>query len=482
MSKENQPEKNTHVIDGEVVNADIDEKIQRGREYSKQKANHNEQDSVSFVDDDSTTDDPDSILKDVDPDKTLVDEMPKESFMKRYSKLVVSVMVVGLILAVIWYSRPSLDWHVEKINDLQKQVNYLQQQNQLVQEQLQEEKAMQADIIAAQVDEILKEQQAQSLLSDEKLAALKAELDSQLQSLQSQLSQASENAGEELSSALTDLNEKAQSMLPQADEKLQSLEQSFESKLGELSQGISELFAFKQQQESFNSEEQASLSTSALNSLQIQQWIIEINTQWMLRGNVEETRKQLFALEQAVNLSDFEYSNPLARLIGQDLNYLEQWLADSQQQVALDTQRLSAAIAKLELSQITENSEASAAENTTNESSTESASDSLMAKFSQLISVKKREDGAALSDVNKLLLNDVLKQRLALLVDRLNWSLSTRSSSLLEQAVSDFEGFIKTYYPANETEFSELLAPFKEIRFVDKQPLSITRLDENISE
>ena len=490
MSKEIKSKAEHRSVDGEVVTAEIDKKIQRGREFSAQKAEGANSDDFAFEDERQTLQDPDSILKDVDPNKTLIEDAPQKKFFKRHSKSIIVLSLFALLLAVIWYSRPSLDWQVEKINDLQQEVAYLQEQNQLIQEQLQEQSVAQQELIDNKISEAMQNNDQQGLVDETKLQEVKAELQAQLQNLQSKLANVTASAGEDISSALSEFNSQAESLMPETTAQLKVLEETVQTQFGQFAKELDTLLAFKDKQEAeslaaqseveVKEESQPQLAMpSPLNSMRIQQWIIEINTQWMLNDHFKEIRGQLLALEQAASLSDFQYTSQLARLIGQDLSYIQQFETQQLDEAVLKTQNLKEAIVQLQLDNLPNQATVNSGQGGQVEQS-QGDTNNLLDKFGQLFSVKKRDEEASFGQVNKLLLNDVLKQRLALLVDRLEWGVSTRSESIIQQSTQDFKDFIKAYYPNNISEFNDLLNPFNNLQFNLKQPLNITRLDQEI--
>ena len=103
-----------------------------------------------------------------------------------------------------------------------------------------------------------------------------------------------------------------------------------------------------------------------------------------------------------------------------------------------------------------------------------------MQSFSQLMTIKKRDEESDMLEVNKLLLNDVMKQRLALLVDRLHWGVSSESKELIDQAIVDIKVFVKQHYSQDSAEFSGLLQPFTDLTFIQHESLSVMRLDESL--
>ena len=106
--------------------------------------------------------------------------------------------------------------------------------------------------------------------------------------------------------------------------------------------------------------------------------------------------------------------------------------------------------------------------------------DKLIERFSQLITVKKRDEDSEITAVNRLLVNDVMKQRLALMVDRLEWGLETHSKQIVMQAVKDIKSYIQQNFPMSSAEFNGLLEPFVYFKFMSRRNLSIVKLDQAV--
>jgi AraC-like DNA-binding protein len=300
-----------------------------------------------------------------------------------------------------------------------------------------------------------------------------ADLDSIKQTTQQQFMQ--------LQARLLKLKEAGLGIEPSQEktETLDLLEQKIQTQIGVIGTKLATLFDFKTHQ-------QAASSQQPLSGLQIQQWIISINTQWILQGRVEQTKQQLLALEQAITLSELPKATTLARLIGQDLTRLESLENSSSDQAAMNTQTLTQAILGLKLSRINTSDTSNKPENGVmkngekisvgEEISSESAWDQLIGRFGQMISLKKRESATEQTKVESLVMQDVLLQRALLLVDRIDWALQTQSASHLNLAIADLEGFIAAHFQVQQSHFETLLQPYKVQQFTLRQPLEILSL------
>lgn len=507
MSKRIKPNVEHRIVDGEIISGSIDEKILRGQTFSEEKAEQNKSEDIleqdvaiempdnnkdekindKNMDDESASFQHDdeplvSISDGVDVSNTQENAVKKPGFFSRYRGYVLWMLLFIVVIVVLFITRPNTDWEVQKINDMQTEIAQLKQDNMSLSDRLQEQQSNVEQMINDQVSKAISDlktnSDAQPSIAQTDLNAFEQKVQQQIELLQKELSALSGTASSQASEALSKLNkmaDDAQNNLQPSEEQIQALKQ-FEEKLQNQMEGVGkqlkELFDFKTEQQVLTKTPTVLKLDMPLDSLQIQQWIVEVNTQWMLNNRPDETEQQLLALEQAVSLSDFKYTTQLARLIGQDLGYLKQ-LQDNQLRNPLpSTDDLKQAIMKLTGDNI--KSEAPAAD----DKNSATGLDALLERFSAMITVKKRADETSITNVDSMLSNDVLKQRLALLVDRLDWGLQTQSASMVQQAAADIKKFIKQHYANEFSEFHLLLEPFVNIQFPSKQNLSIMKLDE----
>ena len=489
MSKRIKPNAEHRIVDGEVITDSIDEKIQRGREYSKEKA------SKSQAEIEVSNDDVNDLGDDIDPQASISEgldllnqpEEKQDGFILRYKSYILWSLLFIIVILVLFITRPNTDWQVERINDLQSEVSQLRQENNALESRVQEQEDSLIERIDTQVNQALSKAENKPIVTQADLSAIKEQTQQQLIQLQDKLTGLTGQAGQQVEQALTQLNQMAQNAQQELQpteqqlNALKELEQKFQTQLNGLGDKLTELFEFKAEQQVLTKQPPVLKLDMPLDSLQIQQWIVEINTQWLLNGRVAETQQQLLALEQAASLSDFVYTTQLARLIGQDLGYLKQLEDNALRSPLPDTQ-----IIKEAVDQLTVNNMAKPAPqtgiNTSDANDGASALDGLLEKFSQMITVKKRPEEGAASEVDSLLISDVLLQRLSLLVDRLDWGLQTHSADTVKQAVADIKQFIKRHYAKEFSEFNLLLEPFESVQFPSKNSLAIMKLDEAVRE
>lgn len=489
MSKRIKPNAEHRIVDGEIITDSIDEKIQRGREYSKEKANKSHSDSPS------SSADVNDLGDDVDPKASISDGLdlpgqPNEKeagFIAKYKSYIVWTLLFIIVILALFITRPNMDWQIERINDLQSELSQLRQENNALEFRLQKQEETLVERIQGEVNQTLSKDENKPIVTQADLATLKAHTQKQLTELQEKLAGLNVQAGQQVEQALTQINDMVQNAqhnfqpTEQQLKALNELEQKLQSQVNELTDQLTVLFEFKTEQQGLTKQPPVLKLDMPLDSLQIQQWIVEINTQWLLNGRVNETEQKLLALEQAASLSNFVYTTQLARLIGKDLGYLKQVQDESLKNPLPDTQAIKEVIKKL----TEKNMAAPVVHSVNNKIDVAEESNSLnglLSKISQMITVKKRSEEGMSSEVDSLLMSDVLLQRLRLLVDRLDWGLQTHSEQTVKQAVADIKQFIQRYYSKEFSEFNLLLEPFDSIQFPRKNSLAVTRLDEAVRE
>ena len=459
------------VLEGEVLNqhsgSTIEEKIAKGRAYSRSKA----------------TDEASATKSGLSADQPL----NKSSWLTRYRGYILWMLMFIVVILVLFATRPNTAWQVQHINALQTDVSQLYQDQQLLESRLvaQEVKVVDAQKgIESAIAEALANSENKPLVSQADLDALKKSTEQRLIELQAHLQSLKETAtvplekAQEATEQLLDSAIEASQATGLPEDAIKPLVEKLQTQIDGLGSKLSELFDFNSQQKTLTSQQ-------ALSAFQIQQWIVEINGQWLMQGRAEQTTQQLLALEQAVGLSDFPEMTTLARLIGQDLAHLELIMTRKQTEEHFNTQALQAAVNQLSLKdskvEMMDNKPASEVHaaasdekiNLGEEISSESALDQLMTRLGQMISLKKRETSAEQTHVESVIMQDVLIQRGLLLVDRIDWALQTKSQDGLSLAMVDLQTFINTHFMKQSQEFSQLLAPLKDVTFELRQPLAI---------
>jgi len=396
---------------------------------------------------------------------------------------------LAVVVAVLIYTRPDMDWQVEHINRLQTQVSQLHQTNQ----QLVEKVEQQQQEMEARIEEVLNRPENQALISQADIDNLKAESQQQMNALYQQMQTELSGLAQQTESRWQSFSEQTQQALQPSAQDLQALnqlEQKVQSQLGLVGEELTKLFAFKDQQTEQNIEQSKLLERAKpLNSFQVQQWMIEINNQWLLTGDAQQTQTQLLALEQALGVSDMPNMTEVARMIGQDLRDIQTFSKQQQAVSAEVTESLVALktlLTEIPLPAMKDASSVSSDPQTAIDETAQqtaeippsepSAMDTLLNKFSGLVSLKKRETAEDLSSVEGLLLHDVLIQRLALLIDRVEWAVTIQSTTELQKATEEVNRFVAQNFAEQRGQFAEVLEPMQGVTFIKRQPLALVSM------
>ncbi|WP_029406518.1 hypothetical protein [Thiomicrorhabdus sp. Milos-T2] len=491
MSERIKPNAEHRIVDGEVIPenlASIDEKIERAKAYSEQKAEE------ANLDKEVSPEDVNDLGGDIDPQAPISEGIEldsethpdKVSFLSRHKTTLLWLSVILAVVVTLYFTRPDMSWQIQRINELQNQVAQLRQDNNALDVRIKEQQQIIADSVKSEVKKSLQDPENAPAVTQADLSQIQQQTQQQIKQLKETVAQLGGQSSEQLDQALKQLQsmtQKAQQELQPNDAQLKALadlEKNLQNQINGFAKKLSELFLFKEEQQVLTKQPPVLKLDMPLDSLQIQQWIVEINTQWILNGRVDKTQKQLLALEQAASLSDFSHTTALARLIGQDLGYLKQVKDKQNKPSQISTDALKEAVNQLSAKNLFTASQREI-DQANAESQSESGLDKLMTKFSQMISIKKRSENGDVTPVDDLLKNDVLLQRLSLLVDRLDWGMQTQSVATVKEASNAIKAFVKAHYAKSYSEFNLLLTPFENVEFESKKPLSILKLDQEVN-
>jgi cation transport regulator ChaB len=449
------PKADQRVIDGEVVNG--------GHAKSEQK---NRQ----------TSSDDDKPLK----AKRDWSGWWPQTFMQKMALLLV-LLLVGIITYLAMKTNQQ-DWQIEKINQLQSEVGQLKTETKTLKSSQNELKeALTAKLASPENQPAISQADVDAVKTE--LETFKTNVQDKLSEVTEQLKGMSQQAGE----ATQKLGE-AVKPSPEFQAKAEALGDEMKNQLQQMGQQLSELFDFKQEQQERNewqkqqdsklenATETAASAVEPLSAQQIRQWALEVNTQWLLTGNVAQTRHHLLALEKAVGASAMDGKNDFIRRIGQDLARIDarppQSSADAQPVMeALREQIRNLPPAKKVSHETPIETPDTTAE--TSETATDSAWQKLQTKLEALFSVRKRESAEQLTQVESLMMHDVLIQRGLLLADRVQWALDSESKPLLDKAIQALNDFMAAHFPEQAESVKTTLAPLQQIDFEPRQPLDI---------
>ncbi len=430
------------------------------------------------------------------------------SFLSRFKWFFMWLIVFAAIAAAVFFTRKDLDWQVQHINDLQTEVAQLNQAQQALESRIDSKLKETEQRLLAKVEANLETKMGQSVQShvsqslaspEHQAIVTQADIDKIQQATQQQLTQLQEKLsalGDQAiqqtqkvllgASDLAETTKQALEPTVETEKALAEIEQKLQTQLSQVSNKLLELFEFKSEQQALGNQTVESQPAEKSSLEQFKYWVIEMNTQWLLRGNVAETRAQLTALQQAIAVSEIPKTTYLASLIGQDLAYLERYQTQ-QAQETLNTHALKQAIQRLSAAHSEPKNRTSVdsatqqqgggnisnTSETTSNLTLDSAVDRLKQTFSGLVSIKKRDSEAEITQVESLILQDVLVQRALLLVDRIDWAIVSQSDGLLKQSVQDLQSYIDRTFSADSDKFKALLSPFLAHQFDVRQPLAI---------
>lgn len=441
------PKADQRVIDGEVVG-----------ESQRKKQSHSTQDQE----------------KPLKAKTDWSDWLPKTFTQKLI--LLVTVLLVSLI-AYLGVKSTEQDWQVERINQLQAELVKLKAASKTLKSE--------QSILQEELKSLATHPDNQPVISQADVNAVKEDLEALKKTVQAEL----DNYAEQLKSITQSTSEKAQTLTKALDpsaetqQKMTEAEQNLKAKLEQMGLQLSELFSFKQAQQARNEEQKqedtglnaSSVSATPLSEKRLKQWIAEINTQWMLIGNVRQTQQQLEALEKAVSLSDGENKTQLAKRIGQDLAQLETYAQSekpSYQALILQLREQIKALPERQTGEDVSHETMKTPEASLSDPSL-SGWQRFLGKAEHIFSVRKRESETDLSDVETLMMHDVLIQRGLLLVDRIEWALDSRSKVLLTNSQEALNEFMARHYPEQAEAVAKMLVPFSSLQFKARSPLKV---------
>lgn len=458
--KNTPPQGEPTVVDGEVLEESIDEKIARGRAYSQSKSSTGK------------------------AQRTRQGASLSSRLIQYRGYLLWSLLFAVTILTLL-LTRPDNDWQIQHINDLQANVAQLKQTQHAIEKRIAQQEETLDKRMKAEIKSTQSTPDNTAFISQAELDRIQQQLQRRMVELQSSLTAIKENFSEQLISAVSGLDERLKSTEPLSapsespSNALQQLEEKFQTRLSDMTNQLAELVQFKTTQQMAADTTKPSLKAEdVLSPGQIQQWVVEINTQWMVNARAASTMKQLQALEQAVELSQLPDATTMGRLIGQDLVYLQQFKLTTTANALPNTDAIKQAMHALTL-QNAATGAASPSKLPMNAVSSgepinyDTALGQLGARFSEMFTLKKRQQSDETTRVDDLLQQDVLLQRGLLLIDRIDWAMQTRASEPLLIAVADVQQFIERHFSSHLAQFKNLLDPFLAVDFKSPEPLAI---------
>lgn len=385
----------------------------------------------------------------------------KTPLLTHLKRAMIAIIAVTVIAIGYWlYGGQEGNWEIEKINELQTKVAQLKVEV----EQL---KATQNDF----AKKVQQSPAAELSEADQTRLALVDQLQSNVEALQTQLNDLIASANEPQSSVDKIPSVPAMAPQPVDNENLPALE-NVQSELSNLQQKVDGLSTQIASQQALV--EEVDPLQEILSEIQIQQWILQINTQWILSGNIGITQKNLLALEQAIGMSTLQQKNRLLRLIGEDMNALQQQSEQPKPSAAIGILHDWIISMPLVAMKPIEVSHETIQESAPQEAPTpQNLWDRIQQKLAGLFTVRKRDADSQLTHAERLVQQDVLKERALLLLDRIDWAMTIESPQLLQNSRQDFEKFMLQTFPEKRAEFNELYAPVQQFQLTAKHALKI---------
>lgn len=407
-------------------------------------------------------------------------EKPAPSADKKPDYLTLGVAGLALLLSLIALFANDQDRQVERVNQLQSQLEALLLEREMVKTNHDQALAkLQSQVAALEEDSRKSVKWISQSEFENSLNSVQSELADKLRELQTLFAE-QDTPTESPSDAPAGESETDEKPSPQIDlsqfltqQQADELRHAWQSGLNLLQNQLSDLA----QQNQFLVENQESLAEQtgkqmqALTPMQISQWVVAVNTQWLLMGNVEQSKQKLLSLEQAIALSELENAPRLLRLLGEDLAMLDNHVSAAEQSHWV--QNLKQQLIQQKHIPQKASRETTAPTLSMEAQSSQSAWDKLWDKLASIFVIRKRESEQDVSQVESLLLSDVLQQRGLLLIDRIEWALQTQSQKILASSIEDFSVFIAATYPQASAQFDEALAPLKAYRFEQRQNLKL---------
>lgn len=471
MSEPITPKANRRIIDGEVINNNTAEKPAPKKLKSKEKVPSNHNSSAG-------------IWKKI-----------------KQGLLLFGVVILVLIILFLMNNQKNQNWQIESINLLQAQVANLSKEsrtltenNESLKETLIEQEANQkimGDLLTllearqeAMQDELIILEDNQPIITKSDLNALGFKLgvvETELAALAESYSKKIENLAKEFQLGLKQGLDNTTDLA--ADLSTPEIRQDLEEKLAEMAVKIADLFAFKSLADEQSLKKDSAIEDNIafkalpqpyfLAEMKIKQWVLDINSQWVIIGNVEQTIEQLLAFEQALGLSDMPNKMTLIRYIGEDLNQLKQIEKVPVESVAQNILELKNWALSLEHKGTTLNAKDQS--HILDSEKELTSGERLQEALTGLFSIQKRETPESLSLVEKILLEEVVDQRMLLLVDKISWAVMIESEQHLSRSIDAIKAFLLEFYDLSGKEnekiqkLSAVNVKFSNVR----QPLNI---------
>lgn len=447
MSDKNNTSSNDDVLEAEILSESIDDKIERGKNYSASKepkqsaAEEMKQNAKKASSGQSST------------RFSLMLEHLKQRLLSGAFALVVIAALIFLFAQQQWMQNRFVNID-QDLQTLDKKIEVAKQQAETAQlgvqgiktidysQQLQEQKTALQDL-QEQLQGLADKPSAVSL---DQLDALEQKLSQQIAKIPSTNVTVAENG--------TDT------------QAIAALKNEFEKQIKLLQATQQKLAA---QLEQANTVATTSPAEISLNELK--QWAVKINSQWLLQAPIEQVQQQLLAFKQATTLLPQQLGYSLGLLIDQDLSQLQQRQEQLQQTQIPDLAPLRKLVQNLPQPKV----EYAGQQQQVSSNETDGVWQGILDKLSALVKIQKRE-AESVTHVEALMLHEVIQQRLLMEIDRLDYALQVFSVPLLQRSIGSLNQLTQRQAPAIADEMKTELLPFAQLQYMQRKSLLITNI------
>lgn len=364
------------------------------------------------------------------------------------------LLLITLIIAILafYFSWAGDDnkWQIESINKLQNENQLLQQE--LNQKLTHFEKQLEQVSLKATQNPT-----AIEALDKDLTAKLTNQLNLELSQLKESITKLGLNqqTGNKLKNAtIKDFTQQLKS--------IQDKQVQLEQKNTDFQIQLTKLLNTKQ-----NKTSKAILAISKLSNLQVHNWVLQINNQWLFENNKFTALNSLDALAETISLSKSPYKQTLLAKIKLDQQMIEKYKPPM---IATDKiKSLKTWLTGLNLRSENKSSTGNQIE--------QSSWELVKQKFSNLFSIRKKQSADQLSMVETELGKNMVKQRMLLQAEQLGWAIHTQSSEVILYAMNDISTLIEQYAPEQLSAWQIKMINLMPASQMAKMPLSITEID-----
>ncbi len=368
--------------------------------------------------------------------------------------LLITLAIASYALYLAWFNSQD-KWQVESINQLQSNHNLTKQDFSALNENLK------------QVEAQLNSSNTRALITE-----LERKLNTEVVNLKSKMSEMVLQKPEIQVTSLVETQQEIPTSI------------NFKKQLGEIKEQQQQLIAQNQQlQSSLASAEEVKKpeqlkktnqaetinSISKLSNKQVQNWVFQINNQWLFENNKSSTLNNLNALQQTISVSDLVYKQSLLARIEQDKQTVTNF--SSSITTTNNLTDLKKWLINLELSDLKTEPEEKQVPHETNQ---QTVADKLQNKLGALFNIRKKESPNDLSNVESELEKRIIKQRMLLQADQLAWAIHSHALQVADYAKNDISSLIKRYAPEQLSAWQSTMASLPSAKQTVKMPLSIS--------